>query len=564
MNRITAYGGAALSGFFLFLTFAHLVPFLGWVCLVPLFVLLDRGATVRSSSLFPLPLAGRSARSRFLLGFTAAATFTAFCFAWMIPGAHTFTGASVGYGLALFAICVLVYSSVCAMLLAWTPLVLVAPVWIVAETVLQWAATKMPWFLFHIGNTLATQLIAIQPMSVIGVTGAGFVVLLVNYGVARSITRRSWKLGLVPLLLLVGYLAWGWWLLPEDRLLPKGDRLTLAAAGSGPASHFASTRRQGPAQHEESTHREGRAFRLAIVREHIPPEIPWDSTNGNQRVGQLLQAEDSCVATGAQVIVWSESAIPWAYSPDDDLVKEVLRHSADPSPTRMASRGETAAADPATRPVVHILGMNTAVSAPGGGAAGIVRNSAYALLPDGRVAGRYDKLAPLLFIEQPFWGWQFPFFSSDGYSVEPGDNDNPLPTPEGRAGVLICNESALPDAAASRVGKGAQFLVNMSNDGWFRDTWLVAQHFYNARLRAVETRKDLVINSNNGWSGCIEASGRVDTTGNVFMIHPNDIRTLAVRAPLLPVYACIFFALAAAATARCGTRLFTNKKTKML
>ena len=496
MNRITAFGGAALSGLLVYLAFAHLVPFVGWVALVPLFVLLDRAREPRSSiedDSPPVPLPRSRFSFVFELVFVSAATFSLFAFAWMIPGAHTFTGASVGYGIAIFLICVLVYAAGCATLLAWTPLVLIPPVWIIGETALQWAATKMPWFLFHIGNTLATELIPIQPMSVIGVTGAGFVMLLANYGIAKAILRKNLRLALAPALLIGGYVAWGWWLLP-------------------------------PEQHQKP------GFKLAIVKENIPPEIPWDSTNGNERVQQLLQAEDSSVATGAPLIVWSESAIPWAYSPNDDLVKEVLRHSA-------------------ARPTTHILGINTAVTE------GVVRNSAYCVLPDGRLAGRYDKIAPLLFIEQPALGWQFPFFSADGYSVEPGDDPDPLPTPYGKAGVLICNESALPDAAANRVQQGAQFLINISNDGWFRDTWLVAQHFYNARLRAVETRRDLVINSDNGRSGCIDASGRIDTPGSVFMIHPNDNRTVATRYPLLPVYICLLYTLAI---------FFVNKKTKML
>jgi apolipoprotein N-acyltransferase len=83
----------------------------------------------------------------------------------------------------------------------------------------------------------------------------------------------------------------------------------------------------------------------------------------------------------------------------------------------------------------------------------------------------------------------------------------------------------------------------MSNDGWFRDTWLVRQHFYNARLRAVETRKDIVINSNNGWSGFIDAAGRIDTTGFLFTVHPNDKITVAVRYPLIPVFICLLFVL---------------------
>ncbi len=509
MNRITAFGGAALSGLFVFLAFSHFVPWLGWIALVPLFLVLEDG---RSDGFLP--------------GLVAGATLSVCAFAWMIPGAQAFTGAAVGYGIAIFVICVMIYSFGCAILLWKTPPVLVAPVWILAETLLQWAAAKMPWFLFHIGNALATGLIAIQPMSVIGVTGAGFVVILVNFLIARAILHRSWKRSLAPLLLLVAYLAWGWGLLPAEDL-------------------------RGP------------SFPLAIVKENIPPDIPWDSTNGNVRVQQLLRQEDSCVAGGAGMLLWSESAIPWTYSPNDDLVKEILRHATGNAAAQTqvrdgarAIRQRPGSSDP--RAITHVLGMNTAVSTD------VVRNSAYCLLPDGRVAGRYDKHDPLFFIEQPVMGCQFPFFSSDGYSVEPGDDDKALSTPYGKAGVLICNESALPGAAAARVRQGAQFLLNMSNDGWFRNTWLVDQHFYNARLRAVETRKDLVINSNNGWSGCIYASGRIDTAGFLFTIHPNDARPIAVRYSLLPVAGCILFALTVLGTAPGGFRKFINKKTRML
>jgi apolipoprotein N-acyltransferase len=255
------------------------------------------------------------------------------------------------------------------------------------------------------------------------------------------------------------------------------------------------------------------AFKLAILQQHIPPEIQWDQANGNALVQRLLQQERGCVAQDPNMILWSESAIPWTYSPNDDLVQELIHHSASAN-------------------ISHILGMNTAVRDD------VVGNSAYCLLPDGKLAGRYDKVRPLLFIEQPWHGLSLPFFSANGYSVLPGKNNLPLPTPFGKAGILICNESALPEAAASTVMQGAQFLLNLSNDGWFRNTYLVSSHFYNARLRAVETRKDLAINSNNGQCGLVSASGRITTT-DLVTIRPNATQTIAVRYPALPVIICL-------------------------
>src|SRR5258708_23171783 len=104
-----------------------------------------------------------------------------------------------------------------------------------------------------------------------------------------------------------------------------------------------------------------------------------------------------------------------------------------------------------------------------------------------------------------------PFFSSKGFSalIDTAKN-KPLSTPFGKAGFLICNEAAIPAAAANQVKQGAQFLFNMSNDGWFNDTYIVNLHFYYARLRAVESRKDVAINCNNGFSGLIKASGDID------------------------------------------------------
>jgi apolipoprotein N-acyltransferase len=481
MKRRLAIIGGFVSGLCLYLALSHVASLLVWLALVPLFlVVYDKGGWI---------VGGWVDRRRFLPGFVAGATLSVFAFAWMIPGARAFTGAASLYGIALFVLCVLVFAFGCGVLSACCPPLLAVPVWVLAETLLQLAAEKMPWFVLHVGSALASDLYAIQPVSVIGVTGASFVVVIVNYLAAHAIRRRSWRYGLAPLMVFGCHMGWGWWLLPPD----------AASLGAERASQV--------------------SFPLAILTEQIPPEVAWDSSNGNARVQQLLEQEDLCIAGHPRMIVWAESAIPWTYSPNDDLVGEVLRRSRAQS-------------------IVHIIGMNTRVSAK------VVRNSVYCLLPNGRVAGRYDKNTPLLFIEQPGFGLLFPFFSPDGYSVEPGDSDRPLVTPYGKAGVLICNESTLPGAAASRARQGAQFLLNLSNDGWFRDTWLVDQHFYNARLRAVETRKDMVVNSNYGWSGCIHASGRIDRAAFLFTIYPNDNTSVAVRYPLIPVFICLLFILA--------------------
>jgi apolipoprotein N-acyltransferase len=488
MNRYTPISGAIVSGLCLFVAVQHAVFFLGWLALVPVFTLLFN----RSALALPQRLTACSsqlaANKPFFAGLIMGGTFSCCAFAWMVHGLPAFTGLSLGYGIVIFLVCVAIFSLGCAAVL-WIAFRLphplfIAAVWTLAEIVLQWAAGGLPWFLFHAGNALSANLYAIQPASVTGVAGCSFVIVLVNCLIAKAIVQRRYKQLLVPVSICTGFMCWGWLLLV---LFERDGNNTAQQPG----------------------------FTLAILQPNIPPEIQWDQANGNTLVQRLLQQERQCIAQRPNMILWSESAIPWTYSPNDDLVRELL-HNSDPAK------------------ISHILGMNTAVTDD------VVANSAYCLLPGGKLAGRYDKATPLLFIEQPWQGMLLPFFSANGYSVLPGSNHQPLPTPYGKAGILICNESVLPQAAACTVKHGAQFLLNLGNDGWFRNTYLVNSHFYNARLRAVETRKDLAINSSNGRCALVSASGRIDE-GSLVTIRPNDMQTIAVRYPVLP--ACICFML---------------------
>jgi apolipoprotein N-acyltransferase len=260
--------------------------------------------------------------------------------------------------------------------------------------------------------------------------------------------------------------------------------------------------------------------KIAILNENIKPEIKWDDKNGNKLVASLLRLDSIAAAQHPDIILWSESAVPWTYRPNDDLVKELLRISASSKPT-------------------HLLGINTDYEN------NKVYNSVYSIAPNGAVEGRYDKRYLLSFIESSFAGFSFPFFSSGGFMVQQGESNDPLPTAYGNAGVMICNESTLPQSASSMVQRGADFLVNLSNDGWFSDTYLTDLHFWNVKLRAVETRRDIAFNSNNGYTGLVNASGEVilkEKSDEPFVkmvsVNKHDNFSLAAEYPFLFVYLC--------------------------
>jgi len=90
----------------------------------------------------------------------------------------------------------------------------------------------------------------------------------------------------------------------------------------------------------------------------------------------------------------------------------------------------------------------------------------------------------------------------------------------------------------------------MSNDGWFNDTYIIRSHFLSARLRAVETRKDVVVNCNNGFSGSIDAAGNIieqekntEPFIKIAEVHPNQYKSLATKSPMLFIYVCIAYVL---------------------
>jgi len=76
-------------------------------------------------------------------------------------------------------------------------------------------------------------------------------------------------------------------------------------------------------------------------------------------------------------------------------------------------------------------------------------------------------------------------------------------------GSPICYEIIFPDLVRRFVKEGAQFLVTVSNDGWFGRSDAPYQHFSIASMRAVENRRFLLRATSTGISGIVDPFGRV-------------------------------------------------------
>jgi apolipoprotein N-acyltransferase len=110
----------------------------------------------------------------------------------------------------------------------------------------------------------------------------------------------------------------------------------------------------------------------------------------------------------------------------------------------------------------------------------------------------------------PFWDLLPPlreFFPHRG--ITPGDAPRMLTIDGHRIAVLNCYEDVLPNYARQLAAfePAPEFFVNVTNDAWFGDTAEPLLHNHVARVRAIETRRDLVRAVNTGVSAHISASG---------------------------------------------------------
>jgi apolipoprotein N-acyltransferase len=135
----------------------------------------------------------------------------------------------------------------------------------------------------------------------------------------------------------------------------------------------------------------------------------------------------------------------------------------------------------------------------------------------GQKVGRYDKIHLVPFGEYvPFARLLFFAHKLTGRvaSYTPGTEHRvfQLDTQSGgrhRYGVFICYEAVFADEVRQLARNGAEVLVNISDDGWYGDTSAPWQHFNMARMRAVENRRWLLRDTNNGVTAAIDPYGRV-------------------------------------------------------
>jgi apolipoprotein N-acyltransferase len=378
---------------------------------------------------------------------------------------------------------------------AGLPLVLTAPVaWTALEFLRSTFGGGFSWYL--LGHTQHDWLSLIQVSDLTGAWGVSFLVVAVNALLFELLWGRGWFRGLwglagaAPRWSRTALLAQALVVLP---LLP----LALAY-GTAQLRREPTTRSPGP--------------RVALLQSNLPQRVKNEPGEGEKVARHNIALCNLAAAYRPDLIVWPETSYP-AYWEEVDA--DTAEDDVPDDWRRRAAAARTFAADVAASWRTDVLlGLNALVR----GADGKERQYNSALLIDrsGRAAGRYDKVHRVPFGEYvPFRDW-LPLMNAFApydfeYGVAAGRGPVALVSGGYSFGVAICYEDTDPaatrDYGAGRLG--TDYLVNISNDGWFDGTAEHEQHLAICRFRAIECRRPVARAVNMGVSAVIDADGRV-------------------------------------------------------
>ena len=475
MRRIRpkAWIFACLSGVLQILIFPNFsIYLLSWVALAPLIYAVlkcrdqDIMMVLADGGQF---LAPATAWQGFLLGYVCGFIWYLGSCSWIFHVMHIYGGIGTPLSvllLIMFSLYLGLYHGLFGLLLALIAarrnqlnlraLVFTPFLWVAVEMARAYI-TGFPWDL--LGTTQIDNIPLSRLATVTGVYGISFEIALVNTAVAAAF------------------------------LVPYAKRKVLLTASLGAAIALHAGKLLKP---EALPTDQG----VTLVQADIPiTESDWSPDYFQQTLSSLQALSVRPHAerpTTPGLIVWPESPAPF-WATDLNLRRTLADIARDTNSYVIAgSLGIDHAGDPNRRPDIF--------------------NSASVVAPTGAWTSRYDKIHLVPFGEYVPFEKLFSF--AGGLTRQVGTFARgklrvPLNVGDSQAGVFICYESIFPNEVRQFALHGAEFFVNISNDGWYGEGGAPRQHLNMARMRAVENHRWLLRDTNTGVTAVIDPFGRV-------------------------------------------------------
>jgi apolipoprotein N-acyltransferase len=451
-RRIFLYIFPTVSGVLSGIALLYLFHWLAWVMLVPLFY-----------SVF------KETKYTFLKGFICGFIQGLILLWWIVAAAQKYSGTETNTGLVLVLINSIYFGLVIGIQVWlsvqtyrkigdnknawWLNALAIGSIWIIIDWIRTRLTPGMPSMQYQYVCTQSTSIIPLQITAFTGAIGLTLLIVSINSLFTSVLLTKKYIRLLLPFTILSVLIIFGYLRLDIN----SGKQKTI---------------------------------KVALICDNIDAKQRWSAENGDSLATIFFELNRKAEKVKPQLIVWSESAITWDLAMDDNFITQCLKI------TWPSQAG-------------HIIG----IFSPSEKLKDKRFNSAYYIQPDGAITGRYDKMQLLTFLEKPIEGKKLPFFNSGARTdLMSGEKRSLLVTPYGNAGILICNETTPPNPFRETLELGADFFIVMANDAWFEGTQLIYHHFYFNRVRAVESGTDMVINSNRGISGIIDAKGRIQVS----------------------------------------------------
>ena len=250
------------------------------------------------------------------------------------------------------------------------------------------------------------------------------------------------------------------------------------------------------------------SLRVAMVQGNIPQSLKWDPKFLETSFEIYRAQSEAAAQRGADLVVWPEAAATFFFQPDDRY------------PPRFA--------DDATYRQ-RLLNLAARTGEPilfGAPALGVeddrigFYNRAYLVSGKGQVVAWYDKIQLV-----PF-GEYVPFRKLLGGLVNrvvagfgdmfAGRKQTLFIVGGAKLAVLICYESVFPNLTRTAVKRGADVLVNITNDAWYGTSSAPYQLLAMAAMRSAETKVPMVRVANTGISAVIQSDGTITARTPLF------------------------------------------------
>lgn len=269
-----------------------------------------------------------------------------------------------------------------------------------------------------------------------------------------------------------------------------------------------------------------RNLRVALVQPAIPQEVVWDQSHEKKtaRFASLLALSEAAAAHKPALVVWPEAALP-----------DLLRWSTNEYAGATLFRAVTGFAR--RHQVWMVVGADDAELKPGAPEDVVFYNSSFLVSPEGELVASYRKRRLVMFGEYvPLSRW-FPFLKRLAHvqgEFTPGTDvvTFNLAALDVQTSVLICFEDVFPHITREHVKDDSDFLLNLTNNGWFGEGAAQWQHAANAVFRAVENGLPLVRCANNGLSCWVDRRGAMFET---YFTNSTDVYQAGYKIATVPL-----------------------------